>query len=88
MSRIDDVKKLARKEGAKYILTCPDWNGKKVYQLLFNEPDEMQEIGIPTLVTLGWSGPKILSDKEAMEYQRSGSGDEDFEPQITKVEEA
>lgn len=88
MKHLKDVMKIAKKQGAKFVRACPPWKGREVWQLLFVDPKEgMQEIGIPTLVVFGWSGGRILSDKEVAEYMEQTGGQESPEEEIIeKVE--
>lgn len=87
---MEGIKQLAKKEDAKFIQRCPDWNGNEVWQLLYDDPEgDVQEIGIPILAMEGPNGTKLMSDGEIdkyMEYTSSlPSPEEREESEIEEV---
>ena len=85
-----DILELAKKENALYIQSCPAWNGKEVWQLLFDDPDgDSLKIGIPFLAVVDGSNAEPLSDEMAEEYMKyvseTRNEDEEFDPEIIKV---
>ena len=83
------IKELAKQEKAKFLRRCPDWNGRAVWQLLFDAPEEIQKIGLPCLAVVRASGARLMDDEETEEYMSDISGsipeDEETEPEIESV---
>lgn len=66
---MEGIKELAKREGAKFIQRCPDWDDTEVWQLLFEDPDEdTPKIGIPVLAMDDPNGAKLMSDSEFEKY--------------------
>ena len=83
-----DIMELARQEDALYIQSCPDWDEKEVWQLLFYDPESgPQSVGIPYLAVVESDGARIMSDEEIAEYMKqiSGESEEPFIGEVLKV---
>lgn len=88
---MNDFKELAKREGAKFIQRCPDWDGKEIWQLLYDDPDgETPKVGIPILAVNGPNGAKLMSDAEFEDYLKYVSAFSDLgekeEPEIEEID--
>ena len=91
------VMQFAKDQEAMYIETSPDWNGKKMWLMVFYDPyeEEIPIIGTPQYIEESQGNVRLVFDEEAEKYlhylSKNYEYDEDdemigFDSKLVKVE--
>lgn len=68
MDHFKEAKEFAKKQGANYLISRPDWHGHEVWQMSIQDPSEDPiEASPPGFIILERSF-RMMSDREAMAY--------------------
>ncbi len=66
---MEKILEKAKELGAKYIQPMPDWNGEKVWNVLFSGPDEDTPIiGYPTYFLIEGDKIEVINDDRCLDY--------------------